>query len=49
VLRSANGGTTWTTLASSVSTPSYQDTTVAAGTSYEYEVVATDSGGSSSP
>jgi regulation of enolase protein 1 (concanavalin A-like superfamily) len=47
VLRSSNNGGTWTTVGSNVLAASFQDTTVAAGTSYQYQVIAADSGGSS--
>jgi fibronectin type 3 domain-containing protein len=45
--RSSDGGATWTTLPGSVTTASFQDKTTTAGTAYQYEVIATNSAGSS--
>ena len=49
VLRSTTGGSGFVTLASGVTATSYTDTTVTAGTTYYYEVSATDSQGTSAP
>ena len=45
--RSSDSGATWSILSTNLAQTSYQDKTVAAGTSYQYEVIATNVGGSS--
>jgi fibronectin type 3 domain-containing protein len=50
VLRSSNGGSSYTLLATTaVNAVSYPDTTAAAGTTYSYEVTATNGAGDSAP
>ncbi len=48
--RSADGGATWTSIATPAATDvAYADTTLSAGASYSYRIRATDAGGASDP